>query len=62
MVAATVTGGRCNRDVLEMLDQAALAKARSAPVALQPAAARSWKTRWTTMLAVAAQVALAATL
>ena len=62
LVATTETGGRCNGAVVKLLDQAAAAKARSAPVPLQGAAARSWRSRWTTMLAIAAQDALTATL
>ena len=62
IVAATETGGRCNRDTLTLLEQAAWAKAQSAPVPLQKASGRAWLSRWKVMLAVAVQDALAATL
>ena len=62
VVAAIETGGRINRAAVSLLDKAADAKARSAPRPLQRAAARAWKRRWLTMVSVAAQDALAATL
>ena len=62
VVAAVETGGRLNRESLALLEQAAAAKARQAPVPLQRSMARVWKTRWTAMLSVATQTALAATL
>ena len=61
-MVATETGGRLNREATELIEQAAVAKARSSPVPLQNSTARAWQQRWTTMLAVAAQDALAATL
>ena len=62
LVAAMETGGRVCAEAIRLLDQAAHAKARSAPVPLQKSAARSWRARWVTMLSVAGQDALAATL
>ena len=62
MVIALETGGRMNRTALEFLDQAAAAKARSAPGPLRASMARVWRSRWVTMASIAAQDALAATL
>jgi len=62
VTAATEVGGRFNAAARELLEVAAVARAREEPVALREAAARRWKERWLTMLAVAAQSALAATL
>ena len=62
ITAATEVGGRFNAAARELLEIAAIARARNEPIALRPAAARRWKARWLTLLAVAAQGALAATL
>lgn len=62
LTVATETGGRFNRTAKTLIADAARARARSEPRVLERAAARGWMTRWITMLAVAAQDALAATL
>ena len=46
VVAAMETGGRLNAQALELLDQAAAAKSRQAPIPLQPYMARVWRARW----------------
>ena len=56
------TGGRANLTARKLLDSAASAKVRSLPTVLQPTAARAWRSRWTTLLSVAVQRALALTL
>ena len=61
-MAATETGGRLSAGALDLLDAAALGKAQEEPQVLRRQAARAWRARWQTMLAVAAQDALAATL
>ena len=61
-VAAAEVGGRVCGEALELLEGLARAKARSEPKALRQQAARMWRVRWTTMLAVAVQDAVAATL
>ena len=62
VVAAMETGGRMSREALELLDAAAAVRASTEPRPLRRQAARAWRSRWCTMLAVAAQDALAATL
>lgn len=62
VVAATETGGRLSAGALELLDAAAQGKAQDEPPVLRQQAARSWRARWQTLLGVAAQDALAATL
>ena len=61
-VAAVEIGGRVCSEALELLEGLAAAKARTEPKALRRQAARMWKARWTTLLAVAVQDAVAATL
>ena len=62
IVAGTELGGRMNNDALELLDAAAYARAQSEPRALQKQAARAWRARWLTMLGVAAQSTVAASI
>ena len=62
VVAAMEVGGRISRDATNLLTQAGAARAKSMPIAMQPRAARSWKRRWTTMLAAMGQTTLATTL
>ena len=62
VVAATEVGGRLSREALELLEAAARSRAQQEPRVLRRQAARAWLARWQTMLAVAAQDALAATL
>ena len=62
LTVATERGGRLNRDGCSLLADAAVARARTEPAVLRKAAARGWRTRWTTMVSVSVQSALAATL
>ena len=62
LLAAMETGGRVCCEAVRLIDQAAHAKARAMPAPLQTSTARSWRTRWLTMLSIAGQDALAATL
>ena len=62
VVAATEIGGRLNKQALEFLDAAAFHRAQQDPRPLRRQAARAWRARWITLLAVAAQDAIAATL
>jgi hypothetical protein len=62
VVVACETGGRWSKESADFVQQLAAAKARSAPAAIQASAACGWHRRWSGMLAVAAQTALAATL
>ena len=62
VVLACETGGRWSDEAAEFLRQLATAKARSAPAALRRSAELGWLNRWSSILAVAAQGALAATL
>ena len=62
VTVATEVGGRISTATRVLLRQLAQARARSAPVALQAGVRAAWLTRWTSMLSVAAQAALAATL
>ena len=62
VVAATEVGGRVSKEALELLDAAAASRAQDEPRVLRAQAARSWRARWVTMLAVSAQDSLAATL
>ena len=62
LVDVVETGGRINHTALQLLDQAASAKARTAPGPLRASMARAWRARWVTKASVAAQDALAATL
>ena len=61
-VVATEIGGRLNKTALELLRAAAAGRAQHEPAPLRRQAARAWEARWTTLLAVAAQNALCATL
>ena len=56
------TGGRFSRECLDFIDSAAGFKAQQDPRPLRRQASRAWRTRWTTLLSVAAQDAIAATL
>ena len=62
LTVASETGGRLNRDGCNLLVDAAAARARTEPAVLRKAAARGWRTRWTTMVSVCVQNALASTL
>ncbi len=62
LTAGVETGGRLSKEALHLLDELASFRARSEPPALQGIIARSWRARWTVMLSVACQNALAATL
>ena len=62
VVLACETGGRWSDQAAAFVTELARAKARSAPAALAESLAFCWHRRWTGMLAVAAQAALAATL
>ena len=55
-------GGRFSVASRALLEQAAHARARTEPVTLRSAAAQRWYSRWTTMLSISVQDALAATL
>lgn len=59
---ACEVGGRFNSQAVSLLEQLALARARTEVPVLRRAAARAWRNRWLTLLAVCAQDALAATL
>ena len=61
-VLALETGGRWSQEAAAFVVDLAWAKAESAPKLLRVAAAHAWRARWTAILAVAAQAALAATL
>ena len=54
--------GRWNSVALNLLDELATARARTEVKVLQSAASRAWRSRWTEMLAVSVQEALASTL
>ena len=62
VTVASETGGRLNRAGCSLLADAAVARARTQPAVLRKAAARGWRTRWTTLVAVSVQSSLAATL
>ena len=62
VTVACEVGGRLNSTGSNLLAEAAAAKARAEPAALRSAAARAWRTRWTTMISVCVQDATAATL
>ena len=61
-VLACETGGRWSSEAASFVAALAAAKARSAPRLLRRAAEYSWHSRWSAILAVAAQASLAATL
>ena len=62
VVLACETGGRWSDEAVELVQDLAQAKARSAPEALRASVSLGWQRRWSTMLAVACQSSLAATL
>ena len=62
VVLALETGGRWSEDALEFLRSLARAKARTAPRWLRAATAQASASRWSALLAMAAQRALAASL
>ena len=62
LTVASETGGRLNRTGCKLLEDVAAVRARAEPAVLQSAAARAWRNRWTTLLSVCVQDALAATL
>ena len=62
VTVAMEVGGRMSTTSLQLLRHLARAKARAAPAALQSTARAAWVARWTRLLSVAAQCALAATL
>ena len=62
VVFAVEVGGRWSAESVDFVRQLAKAKARSAPELLRRSAELAWWLRWSGMLAVAAQSAVAATL
>ena len=62
VVAAMETGGRLSHEAVELLDAAAVARAKDEPRPLRRQAARAWKARWSAMISIAGQDTLAATL
>ena len=62
VIVAAEIGGRMSDDSRDLLRQLASARARSAPLLVRAAAKNAWLRRWTGMLGVAVQDALAATL
>ena len=62
VVLACETGGRWSSEAADFVQQLAAAKARSAPQALQASVRYGWQRRWSSILSVAAQSSLAATL
>ena len=62
VVAASETGGRLHEEGEKLLWSAAAHRARSEPVRLRKAACRAFYARWCTLLSIAVQSALAATL
>ena len=62
VVAASETGGRLHEEGEKLLWSAAAHRAQSEPVRLRKAACRAFYARWCTLLSVAVQSALAATL
>ena len=62
MILACEVGGRWSATCCQFVRDLAEAKSRAAPRRLQRSTARAWEDRWSGMLAVAAQDALAATL
>ena len=61
VVAGMKTGKRWSEEAYELLESLALAKARAAPALLRTSAAYAYVRRWTSLLAMAAQDALACT-
>ena len=62
VVVGHETGGRWSEEAADFVDKLAKAKAREAPRVLQASAWFSWQRRWTTLVSMAAQDALATTL
>ena len=62
IVVACETGGRWSQDAVGLLAGLAQAKARCAPRLLRRSAELGWLQRWSSILAVAAQAALATSL
>ena len=62
VVAAQETGGRLSEEALQLVSGAAAARAREEPAFMRRAVFRSLRTRWLTMLSVAAQEAVAASI
>ena len=62
LTAGIEVGGRMNRSALKLLADLATARAESEPRILRSIIARAFRARWTTMVSLAAQDALAATL
>jgi hypothetical protein len=62
VVVACETGGRWSEEAVDFLRQLAQARSRSAPAALRKSAELGWLSRWSGIMAVAAQASLATTL
>ena len=62
VVLACEIGGRWSQEAADFLRQLAEARSRSAPAVLRMSAMLGWYNRWASILAVASQAALAATL
>ena len=62
VTAAVETGGRMNDGARTLLREAAAIRARAEPAVLRGAVSRAMLARWTTMVSVAVQDALTATL
>jgi len=62
VVVACETGGRWGQEAVDFLRQLAVARARAAPPVLRRPAELGWFSRWSSIIAVAAQASLAATL
>ena len=62
VILACEVGGRWNADALRTVSDLAKHKSRGAPALLRPSARAAWHYRWWSLLSVAAQSALAATL
>ena len=62
VTAAAEVGGRLSREAYELVDAAAALRASEEPRVLRRQAARAWRARWLTMLSVAVQETVAATM
>jgi hypothetical protein len=62
VVVACETGGRWSEEAADFLRQLAQARSRSAPAVLRKSAELGWLSRWSSIMAVAAQASLAKTL
>ena len=62
LTLGTETGGRCNDTVLSLVDKLSTYKAQYAPEVLRRSVALSWRDRWASMLGIAVQNAIAASL